>query len=208
MQTRILDGQDKAAIKEAAEILEAGHLVAFPTDTVYGLGAKVTDSRAIERLYHVKGRSTAKGIPILIADISDLSMLAARVPPTAQELIDAYWPGPLTVILRGKQDLPANLSPDDTFAVRMPDNEIARRFIRAAGGAVATTSANRSGKPPALSAEEVIEALGTDIEAVLDGGPVSIGIASTIIDFVSDSPKIIRQGPIRLGEAQSNRMRT
>lgn len=208
MQTRILDGQDKAAIKEAAEILEAGHLVAFPTDTVYGLGAKVTDSRAIERLYHVKGRSTAKGIPILIADISDLSMLAARVPPTAQELIDAYWPGPLTVILRGKQDLPANLSPDDTFAVRMPDNEIARRFIRAAGGAVATTSANRSGKPPALSAEEVIEALGTDIEAVLDGGPVSIGIASTIIDFVSDSPKIIRQGPIRLEEAQSNRMRT
>ena len=207
MRTKLLDGQDQAAIEEAAAILKAGYLVAFPTDTVYGLGAKVTDSRAIDRLYRVKERSYDKGIPILIADVRDLPKLAYEIPPAARQLINDYWPGPLTIILLRQNNLPTNISPDNTLAVRIPDNEIARRFIRAAGGAVATSSANRSGKSPALSVPDVIEAFGSDVEAVLDGGQAQIGIASTIVDFTSVSPKVIRQGPIRLEELQLDRMK-
>ena len=207
MRTKIFDGQDQAAIEEAAGILKAGFLVAFPTDTVYGIGAKASDSRAIDRLYRVKERSYDKGIPILIADVRDLPKLTHEISPSARQLIDDYWPGPLTIILPRQNNLPTNISPDNTLAVRIPDNEIARRFIRAAGGAVAASSANRSGKSPALSVPEVIEALGSDVEAVLDGGPAQIGLASTIVDFTSDSPKVTRLGPIRLEELQLDRMK-
>ena len=207
MRTKLLDGQDQAAIEEAAGILKAGYLVAFPTDTVYGIGAKVSDSRAIDRLYRVKERAYDKGIPILIADLRDLPKLTSEISPSARQLINDYWPGPLTIILPGQNNLPTNLSPDNTLAVRIPDNEIARRFIRAAGGAVATSSANRSGESPALSVPEVMEALGSDIEAVLDGGQAQIGLASTIVDFTSDSPKVTRLGPIRLEELQLDRMK-
>lgn len=207
MRIKLLDGQDQAAIEEAAGILKAGYLVAFPTDTVYGIGAKVSDSRAIDRLYRVKERAYDKGIPILIADLRDLPKLTSEISPSARQLINDYWPGPLTIILPGQNNLPTNLSPDNTLAVRIPDNEIARRFIRAAGGAVATSSANRSGESPALSVPEVMEALGSDIEAVLDGGQAQIGLASTIVDFTSDSPKVTRLGPIRLEELQLDRMK-
>jgi L-threonylcarbamoyladenylate synthase len=198
MQSKLLDGHDEAAIAEAAAILKAGYLVAFPTDTVYGLGAKITDRKAIDRLYRAKSRPYDKGIPILIADVDYLPTLAQDIPGEAHQLIKEHWPGPLTIILRGLDNLPTNLSPDNTLALRMPDNEIARRFIRAAGGAVAATSANQSGESPALNAAEVIEALGPDVEAVLDGGQAQIGLASTIVDLTSDSLKIIRQGPIGL----------
>jgi L-threonylcarbamoyladenylate synthase len=196
MRTSILQADEPGMIEQAAQILLAGSLVAFPTDTLYGLGAAISSAAAIRRLYRAKGRAQEKGIPVLVADMSDLDQVVTDVPTLAGELIDRYWPGPLTLILPKRADLPADLSPNLSIAVRMPDNEIARRFIRACGGAVATSSANRSGQPPALDAQQAFEALDGLAAVVLDGGPVQHRIASTILDCTVSPPQLLREGPI------------
>jgi len=170
--------------------------VAFPTDTLYGVGADAFSATAIANLYRAKGRSADKGIPVLLADTAHLRLVVEEVPEGARALIAAYWPGPLTLIMPKKVGLPANLSRGDNIAVRVPDNPIARRFIAEAGGAVATTSANRSGEAPACTAREALAALGEEISAVLDGGPVEHGLASTILDCTTLPPRIVRKGPI------------
>jgi L-threonylcarbamoyladenylate synthase len=154
------------------------------------------DSQAISRLYEVKGRSLDKGIPILIADLAALDRLVREIPQSAEALINRYWPGPLTLILLKQPGLPEELSPNEGIAIRMPDNEIARRFIRAAGGAVATSSANRSGQPPAQNARQALEALDGQAAIILDGGPVQHGLASTILDCTTTPPQLLRAGPI------------
>jgi L-threonylcarbamoyladenylate synthase len=196
METRLLDANAPDAIREAADFVRAGQLVAFPTDTLYGVGSSVDDGRAISRLFLAKERSLAKGIPILLADAGDVDLVAADVPPVARDFMARFWPGPLTIIVARRPGLPAVLAPGNSVAVRVPDHPVARRFIRAAGGAVAATSANLSGRQPALNAGEAMAALGGRIAAVLDGGPVRVGQASTIVNCTADPPLIVRQGPI------------
>ncbi len=196
MQARVLDANQPGAIEEAAQLIKAGRLVAFPTDTLYGVGANVHDPLAIELLYQAKGRSLKKGIPILLSDANGLLMIVKEITPLAHFLIEHYWPGPLTLVLPKQPDLPAGLSPDDNIAVRIPDSEVARKVIRAAGGAVATSSANRSGQAPALNAQEALAALGDRVAAVLDGGPVVHGAASTIVDCSTTPPRVLREGPL------------
>jgi L-threonylcarbamoyladenylate synthase len=196
MNPLTLDAKQPTAVAEAAALIRSGALVAFPTDTLYGVGAGAFSSEAIEKLFAAKSRDPEKGIPILLADAANLPMVVKDVPETARALIAAYWPGPLTLILPKKDGLPANLSRTNSVAVRVPDNDIARRFILEAGGAIAATSANRSGEPPARSAEEAVAALGEELSAVLDSGPVEHGWASTILDCTVMPPKIIRHGPI------------
>ena len=191
-----LDANQPTAVEEAAALIRAGALVAFPTDTLYGVGANAFSSEAIGKLYLAKGRDSEKGIPILLADAADLHLVVEETPDTALALIAAFWPGPLTLILPNKDGLPANLSRTNSIAVRVPDKAITRRLISEAGGAIAATSANRSGETPARSAPEALAALGEDITAVLDGGPVEHGWASTILDCTVLPPKIIRHGPI------------
>jgi len=191
-----LDAKQPTAVAEAAALIRAGALVAFPTDTLYGVGADAFSAEAIGKLFAAKGRDSEKGIPILLADAANLHLVVEGVPDIARALIAAYWPGPLTLILPKKDGLPANLSRTNSIAVRVPDNPIARRLIFEAGGVIAVTSANRSGEAPARSAPEALAALGEDIAAVLDGGPVEHGRASTILDCTEMPPKIIRQGPI------------
>ena len=188
-------GQPKA-IQKTADLLKQGLVVAYPTDTLYGVGVDAFNSAAIERLYQVKGRSLEKGIPVLLADLADLDKVTDYVSAVARSLIEQYWPGQLTLIVPKKPTLPANISPNTGIAVRIPDHEISRAFIRAAGGVVATSSANRSGEQPARNAAEAFEAMNGRIAAVLDGGPVHFGQASTVLDCMSDPPKVLREGPI------------
>jgi len=196
IQTKLLQANTPGAVEEAASLILAGGLVAFPTDTVYGVGSSIADEQAIERLFEAKERPLDKGIPILLADAQDMDLVAVRLPEVARGFMARFWPGPLTIIVPRRPELPAILAPGDSLAVRVPDHPLARRFIRAAGGAVAATSANLSGQPPAQDAAEALAALEGRIAAVLDGGPVRVGQASTIVDCTVSPPRIVRQGPI------------
>lgn len=187
---------DAAAIYQAVAELHAGNLVVFPTDTVYGLGADAFSAAAIDRLYTVKQRAADKGIPILIAGADDLWQVVRHVPSFVSDLIARFWPGALTLILPKRPGLPPNLSANDGVAVRMPDNDAARAFIRAAGGAIAASSANRSGQPPARSAAMALDDLGSLVTVILDGGPSPQEQASTILDCTTDPPRLLRQGPV------------
>jgi len=197
---RYLPARAPNAIADAAVWLRRGLPVVFPTDTVYGVGVLPFDAAAVDRLYSAKGRPAEKGIPILLADASDLVQVARHVPAAAEALMAAHWPGPLTLIVPRRPELPDNLSPDDTVAVRVPDHPVARALIRAAGGAVATTSANRSGEPPASSGMAALAALGAYVAAVLDDGPSPGGVASTIVNCTVEPLAILRAGPLSAGD--------
>jgi len=196
MITKQLNAKTTNAIQEAADLLKQGYVIAFPTDTLYGIGVDPFDPVAIERLYQVKGRSIDKGIPILLADTADLEKVAINIPALVQTLIEQYWPGPLTLVVPKHPKLPDVISPNHGIAVRIPDHAVSRAFIRAAGGVVATSSANRSGEIPARNAAEALQALNGRIAAVLDGGQVQHGQASTVLDCMSDPPKVLREGPV------------
>jgi L-threonylcarbamoyladenylate synthase len=187
---------DPAAVAEAAGWLRRGYPVVFPTDTVYGVGVTPFEEAAIKRLYTLKGRSADKGIPVLLADAGDLDSVAKAVPPSAAALIARFWPGALTLIVPRRAELPRVISPNDTIAVRVPDHAVARALIRAAGGAVATSSANLSGQPSARSGAEALAALGGIVAAVLDDGPSPGDRASTIVDCTGARPLILRVGPL------------
>ena len=188
---------DPAAIEEAGEILKKGGLVAFPTETVYGLGGNALDPEASKKIYEAKGRPSDNPLIVHIADSKDLYPLTGNVPEKAEVLTRQWWPGPLTVILPKSPLVPYETTGGlDTVAVRFPDNRIAQALIRAAGGYVAAPSANSSGRPSPTRAEHVLEDLGERIDMILDGGPVRIGLESTIVDFTEDIPVILRPGYI------------
>jgi L-threonylcarbamoyladenylate synthase len=200
MKTVHLFATEAGAIANAAHMLQDGKLVVFPTDTVYGVGAHAFLEEAIDTLYLVKQRSRDKGIPLLLADIGDLEKVAGTVPDVAAALITRFWPGPLTLIVPRHTRLPANVSPNDNVAVRIPDNDVARALIRASGGAVAASSANRSGAPPARDAQTALAILGGEVAAVVDGGPAPLGAPSTIVDCTATPPQLLRSGPLTTEE--------
>jgi L-threonylcarbamoyladenylate synthase len=184
------------ATESAAALLRAGRLVVFPTDTVYGVGADAWDGTAVARLYQVKERPRHKGIPILLGDAAALDEVAAAIPDSARRYMEAFWPGPLTLIVPKSPRLPAAISANEKVAVRLPDHDVTRALIRAAGGAAAATSANLSGQPPARSGEAALAALGDRVAAVLDDGPAPGGVASTVVDCTVAPPRVLRPGPI------------
>ncbi len=183
MQTRILPTSDPSAIAQALEALRAGGLVAFPTDTVYGLGALAFDAAAIKRIYQAKERPREKAIPILLGEARDLSHVAATMSEAAQRLAARFWPGPLTLVVPKHPSLPPVLSPQPTVGVRVPDHPFARALLRAAGP-MAVTSANLSGHPSPRTAEEVREQLEGRIALILDGGTTPGGVPSTVVNCV------------------------
>jgi L-threonylcarbamoyladenylate synthase len=196
MKTEHLLASQPGTIERAARYLRAGHLVVFPTDTVYGIGANTFNEAALEALYRVKRRSRTKGIPVLLADGDDLPKVVRSVPPGVYTLIERFWPGPLTLVLPRRVDLPPNLSPNENVAVRIPDEEIARALIRTAGGAIATSSANQSGEAPARDARAALAVLSGVVAAVVDGGPAAHGTPSTIVDCTRVPFRILRAGPL------------
>jgi len=193
---RRLEADLPNTIQEAARLLRDGQLVVFPTDTVYGIGADCFNDLAIMNLYKAKRRSLKKGLPILLADFRDIGKVVAELSNYAELLIDRFWPGPLTLILRKREDLPHTLSPNDGIGVRIPDGDIARAFIRASGGAIASSSANIGGKAPARDANEAGASLAEHIAAIIDGGRVGDGRPSTVVDCREYPPLILRRGPI------------
>lgn len=192
----LLPAADPASVRTAAALAAAGQLVVFPTDTVYGVGTTPFDETAIERLYQVKERELDKGIPVLLADESDLAQVCATLTPEAQRLAAQFWPGPLTLIVPRRPDLPPNLSPNANIAVRIPDLDVARALIRAAGGALAVSSANLSGQPSTTSGHEAYTVLARRVRVVVDGGPTPGNVASTIVDCTSSPARILREGPL------------
>ncbi len=194
MKTEILPASP-LAISRALEILHAGGLVAFPTDTVYGVGALAFDDKAVESIYTAKQRPIEKAIPVLIGDADDLSKVAEEVSSVAARLITRFWPGPLTVLFPKKPSLPAVVSATSTVGVRIPDHEVARDLLRRAGP-MAVTSANISSQPSPTMAEEVYQQLGSRIPLILDGGPTPGGIPSTLVDCTGTEIQILREGPI------------
>ena len=197
MKTISLRADHRDAIGQAAAALLRGELVAFPTDTVYGVGAHPFMPEAIAGLYRAKERSLDKAIPLLLASVDELPRVARDIPDHAWALARRFWPGALTIILPGARDLPDILcAGGDTVALRVPDHPVAMALIAAAGGAVATTSANLSGDPPALTAEEAESALAGKVHIILDDGLVPGGMASTILDLTATPPRLLRAGPI------------
>jgi len=201
MKTQVISASDSFSAESAFIILKKGGMVAFPTDTVYGLGCLVNNFDAIDRLYKVKERAQSKAIAVLIAELSDLEGLTVEVPPLAAELAARFWPGALTLVFPKHPSLPENLSPLPTVGSRMPDHTFARSLTRLTGP-LATTSANISGQSNPVNAEEVLEQLEGRIELVIDGGAVAGGIPSTVVDCTLLQPRVIRIGaytPEQLG---------
>jgi L-threonylcarbamoyladenylate synthase len=195
MDTRVISSGSANAMRSALEILLSGGLVAFPTDTVYGVGCLAFDQQAIESIYIAKDRPIEKAIPVLIGDTEDLKKVADEVPSIARRLIEKFWPGPLTVLVPKKRTLPAAISARSTVGVRIPDHHVARALLRLAGP-LAVTSANISGQSSPTSAQQVLAQLGGRITMVIDGGETPGGMPSTLVDCTGDQIQILREGPI------------
>jgi len=189
------DQPDAQAIAQAAAIIHKGGLVAFPTETVYGLGADAMSEQAVRRIFAAKGRPADNPLIVHISNRAMLDLVAADVSGQAEALIDRYWPGPLTLVLKRKPEVAASVSAGlPTVAVRMPNNPIALALIRAAATPIAAPSANRSGRPSPTTAAHVALDLEGRIEMILDGGATNIGIESTVLDMTGRVPVILRPG--------------
>ena len=195
MDTTILSTTDPQAIKAALLVLQAGGLVAFPTDTVYGLAADPFNPAAIERLYAAKERDMSKAIAVLVGTVEQLKQITPGFSKQAEALAARFWPGALTLVVSRRAELPAQLSALPTIGVRMPDHHFDLNLLRASGP-LATTSANRSGADNPLTADDVLDQLGGRIELVLDGGRCPGGVPSTVVDCTIQDVRILREGAI------------
>jgi L-threonylcarbamoyladenylate synthase len=201
--TRILPvlEADCSVIAEAAGILAAGGLVAFPTETVYGLGADGLNPEAVARIYAAKGRPSTNPVILHVDGVGAVLPLVSHWPAQAQALADRFWPGPLTLVLRASETVPAIVrAGGPSVALRCPDHPIALALIRATGRPLAAPSANRSQQLSPTLAEHVASSLGEAVDLILDGGPTAAGLESTILDLCGARPRILRPGPIGTGE--------
>lgn len=203
MQTELLkidrENFTDADLAEAGEIIRRGGLVAFPTETVYGLGGNAFDPDAASKIYEAKGRPSDNPLIVHIADMAGLDDIVENVPDTAGKLADAFWPGPMTLVMKKKPAVPDRTTGGlDTVAVRMPAEEIARALIRVSTVPIAAPSANRSGRPSTTTARHCIEDLDGRVDMIIDGGSVEIGLESTIVDLTGDVPTLLRPGAVTL----------
>jgi len=190
--------------RRAVALLRAGEVVAFPTDTVYGVGAVVWNVQAVRKLYKAKLRPADKALPVLLADASDLSRIAYQPSQDALRLAERFWPGPLTIVVPRGEGVPDEVTAGGaSVAVRVPDHDLARALIRAAGAPLAATSANLSGQPSPVTAQDVLTQLGSRIPLVLDGGSCPGGAASTVVDLTGPAPVILRPGPVSMQDILS-----
>lgn len=188
---------DKDIINHAGQILKEGGLVAFPTETVYGLGADALNEKAAEKIYAAKGRPSDNPLIVHITNMEALKKIVTEIPEKAYVVAEKYWPGPLTMIFQKSEAVPYGTTGGlDTVAVRMPDHVLARALIDAGGGYIAAPSANVSGRPSPTKAEHVKEDLDGRIDMIIDGGPVEIGVESSILDMTVTPPMILRPGAI------------
>lgn len=188
-----------AAAQRAAEVLKQGGIVAFPTDTVYGLGAIYSDAQAVRKVFAAKGRPENKPLSLLVSSAEQVTQIAENIPDCAYKLMDSFWPGALTLIFRKKKDayIPEEVTAGaDTIGFRMPDLELTRQIISSAGSPLAAPSANISGRRSASDAAEAIEDLNGRIDMIIDGGACPVGVSSTVLDMSSKEYRILREGTI------------
>lgn len=196
MDTKIFTTEN---LNEAGEIIRNGGLVAFPTETVYGLGASAFNTDAAKKIYEAKGRPSDNPLIVHICDKAQISELAREISPVAERLIDSFMPGPFTIILKKKANIPDTVTAGlDTVGIRFPENKTAVDFIAASGVPIAAPSANISGKPSPTKAAHVIHDMSGRIDGIIDGGDCSVGVESTIVDASSDRPVLLRPGGITL----------
>ena len=204
METKIIkaygeDDKDRELMELAGKIIKDGGLVAMPTETVYGLAGDARNPESSKKIYAAKGRPSDNPLIVHIADIEALDKIVREVPKEARKLAEKYWPGPLTMVFDRSPLVPLTTTGGlETVAVRMPSNEIAREFIRAAGGYIAAPSANKSGRPSCTTAEHVYKDMNGEIPLIIDGGEGGIGIESTIVDLTGDVACLLRPGAISL----------
>lgn len=202
-QTRVIPVDPKQpapdAIQQAADVLRSGGLVAFPTETVYGLGANALDADAIARIYQAKGRPANNPLIVHIARVEQLEQVAVHIPEVARRLAAVFWPGPLTLVLKRHARIPESVSLGrDTVAVRLPSHPVAHALIETAGVPVVAPSANRFTRPSATSAAHVLDDLAGSVEIILDSGPTPIGVESTVLDVTASPPLLLRPGGVTL----------
>ncbi len=195
--TIVLPIDDPRAIPRAMRTLKKGGIIVFPTDTLYGLAADFLNPEAIQTLFMAKNRPIEKAIPILIGNCEHIDSLTPAIDARIETVMKHYWPGALTLVLQKKANLPAELSQTDSIGIRMPDHPFALKLLEHTGP-LATTSANISGAPNPLNAYEVLQQLNGRVDLILDGGSVSFGEASTVIDCTGEEPIVLRSGPISL----------
>ena len=196
---RVPDNPNNRSV--AAILLREGGVVAYPTDTVYGLGAVVFNSSAVSTLFVIKGRSRDQGVPVLLASESQLREVAAEIPDEALALVKRFWPGPLTLVLKRHERLPRSVTGGaDTVAVRLPDHVCPQSLISACGTPITGTSANRHGGPEPTSAEEVQRQLGNRLSLILDGGPTPSTVPSTVLDVTATPARVVRLGAVALDD--------
>ena len=192
-----------ADIAAAVETLRAGGLVAYPTDTLYGLGADALNEAAVERVFEAKGRPQGMPLPLLISDAEQISMVAADVPDAALRLAEAFWPGGLTLVLPVSEAVPPLVTARGwKVAVRLPDHPVPRALAEGLGRPIAGTSANRSGGPEPRTADGVREARGEAVDIVLGSGPSPAGGSSTVLDVTTEQPRILRLGAVSQEEIE------
>jgi L-threonylcarbamoyladenylate synthase len=192
---RIVRAEELDAVEQALAVWQAGGLVAIPTDTVYGLSALPNCTDALRRLWRIKGRDDGAFIALLLSDLEELPRFAA-LPEAVRPLAQRFWPGPLTLMLPRTEAVPPEIGEGPRVGIRLPALPLACALIRAAGGALAVTSANLPGCPPARTAQEVLAQLGPEVDLVVNGGWVPIGVSSTVVDCTRWPPVIVREGPI------------
>lgn len=193
----VMSSSAPRAIEWAAERLASGGVIAIPTDTVYGICASLAYEEALERLFAIKERPSERTIPILVSSTEHLRQVAKELDLDIALLLERYWPGPLTVVVPAREGMPSQVvGPGNTVGVRMPNHPLAIEVIEKAGGAIACTSANRSGERPARSAYEVAETIGPKLDLILDGGIAPGGVPSTVVAVEGDDVRILREGAI------------
>jgi len=194
---KLLTLEEPRALEQAIAVLQHGGIAAFPTDTVYGIGASLAHPDALERIFELKQRDRDRTLPLLVSSPADLDKVTEQVDPALLRLASAFWPGPLTIALPARAGLPACVTaPDGTVGVRVPDHSVALTLAQRCGGAIAVTSANLSGKPPARRAEEIEPALAEELDLILDGGIAKGGLASTVVRLEGATIMVIRDGAI------------
>lgn len=194
---KLLTLEEPRALEQAIATMQRGGVVAFPTDTVYGIGASLAHPAALERIFRIKHRNQDRTLPLLVASPADLAQVTAEVDPLLLRLASAFWPGPLTIALPARRDLPGFVvAPDGTAGVRVPDHSVALTLAKRCGGAIAVTSANVSGQAPARRPEEIDPALAAELDLILDGGIARGHLASTVIRLEGATIVTLREGAI------------
>lgn len=197
METKVLSAQEPGTAELAADLIKKGQLVALPTETVYGLGANGLDENAVAKIFIAKGRPQDNPLILHVSDASQMEALCHSIPESAYRLAEAFWPGPLTMVLPAKDIVPKRTTGGlSTVAVRCPDCEVTRNIISLAGVPIAAPSANLSGKPSTTTAQHVLDDHKGKIPCIVDGGPCAVGVESTIVDLTEERPRLLRPGGI------------